>query len=173
MRKYFLLLALPIAVVSCTQSNNDKLARKWKAVSVENPALDSMVRDREIFIDTFGKNNDEATNEKVYGFKNLDSVRESLRAEWKDMRDMQKHAVENTWFDFKKNGMVVMNFSGQTDSSKWTINKDGSLQLEEPKTKPNAVSIKMDIVQLTDTSLKLRYNDNGGTSTVSFHPDSK
>lgn len=173
MKKIILFASLAVALYSCKGDKKDMIARKWRAVSVANPALDSLIADRQVFLDTFGRNTDAETNEKIYGFRNVDSLRQSLKAEWKDMKDMQHHAVENTWFDFKKDGLVIMNFSGQADSSKWSIDKDGSLILTEPKSKPNAVSIKMEIVSLSDTSLKLRYNDNGGTSTVTFRPDSK
>ena len=173
MKKIIVLISVTTLLYSCKQTKEEMLAKKWRGVSVSNPNLDSMVAEKEVFIDTFGRNTDAETNEKIYGFKNVDSMRESLKAEWKDVRDMQKHAVENTWFDFRKNGTVVMNFSGQTDSSKWAFTKDGGLELAQPKTQANAVSIKMDIVTLTDTVLKLRYNDKGGTSTVTFHPDSK
>ena len=86
---------------------------------------------------------------------------------------MQEHSIENTWFDFYKNGVVKMNFSGQLDSAKWQLDKEGKLVLDEQILKGSGTSIEMEIIELADTILKLKFNDNNGTSTVTFRPDKK
>lgn len=174
MRKALLILLLPaLLFVSCKQSKEDMLARKWQAIKVDNPQQDELMKEQETFIDTFGKGNDDATNKAIYGFSNVDSARESLQAEYKDYKDMQEHSIENTWFDFNKNGVVKMNFSGQLDSAKWQLDKEGKLVLDEQMLKGSGTSIEMEIVELADTILKLKFNDNNGTSTVTFRPDKK
>lgn len=173
MKKAILFVILTIAIASCTQSKEDMIARKWKAVTVDNKDLDEAFAAEEQFIDTFGKNNTDAINLAMYGFTNVDSARESLKAQLKDYRMMQQHAVENTVFDFDKKGTAVMNFSGQIDTVKWNLTKEGKLELEE-NTKTGASSkITMEILELTKTALKLKFTDNSGTSTVTFKPADK
>lgn len=168
--RYISYLLLLVVFASCQQSKETMLAKKWNAVSVDDPKQDEMLKEQEIFIDTFGKNNDAATNLKEYGFSNVDSARESLRAEYVDYKKMQEHAIENTWFDFNKNGIVIMNFSGQKDSANWYFDKENKLILDEPKLKGKGNIIKMEVITIADTLLKLKFAENGGTSTVSFKP---
>ncbi|HEY1031533.1 MAG TPA: hypothetical protein VGD89_07160 [Flavipsychrobacter sp.] len=167
------LLALPLVLFSCKAKKEDMLAKRWVAVSVENPQLDAQINEQQVFLDTFGKNSDAATNLAIYGITNIDSARESLRAQLNDYKAMQQHAVENTWFHFRKDGIVQMNFSGQIDSTKWYFEEDSLLVLDEQKLKGAGTILKMDVIQLTDTSLKLKFNENGMNSTVLFHPDKK
>jgi hypothetical protein len=168
--RYIPYILLVFVFASCQQSKETIIAKKWSAISVEDPKQDEMLKEQELFIDTFGKNNDAATNIKEYGFSNVDSARESLKAEYSDYKKMQEHAIENTWFDFNKNGLVIMNFSGQRDSANWYFDKEGKLILDEPKLKGKGNIIKMDIISITDTLLKLKFAENGGMSTVTFHP---
>lgn len=173
MKKASLLLALPLMLVACKQKKEDIIAKKWMGISAENPQMDSMIREQQVFLDTFGKNADAATNLAVYGITNIDSARESLRSQIKDYKAMQEHAIKNTWFDFRKDGIVLMNFSGQVDSTKWYFNEDGELVLDEQKLKGAGSVVKMEVIELTNTSLKLKFNENGMASTVLFHPDKK
>lgn len=168
------LIILPLFVLAaCQPKKEDMLAKKWKASEVDNPKQDSFLKEQEQFIDTFGRNNDAATNIKEYGFSNVDSARASLKAAFADYKNMQQHSVENTWFNFGNNGVVVMNFSGQQDSAKWYFDNEGKLIIDEPKLKGSGNTIKMEVIKLDDTTLKLKFIDNNGTSTVTFHPDKK
>src|SRR5690606_39895762 len=90
-----------------------------------------------------------------------------------DYMAMQEHAVKNTWFDFRKDGIVIMNFSGQVDSSKWEINNEGTLVLDETKTAESTEKLQLEILSLTDTMLKLQMSEQGMSSTVIFKPDRK
>jgi hypothetical protein len=172
MRRLFILL-IPVLIASCSSDKSSLLVKKWNAFKVDNPDQDSFLKDQELFIDTFGKNNDAATNIAMYGFSNVDSARASLKAQYTDYQKMQQHAVENTWFDFRKDSVVVMNFSGQQDSAKWYFNKEGKLMLDEKKLKGQGNTLTMEVIALTDTALTLKFTDGNGTSTVSFHPAKK
>jgi len=146
---------------------------KWQAISLENPQLVKLMEEQSAFLDTFGKNTTTEQNLEIYGFTNIDSARDVLKKEMVEYMAMQDHAVKNTWFDFRKDGMVVMNFSGQVDSTKWQINEEGVLVLEESTTEGKGEAIKMEILSLTDTLLKLQMNDKGMSSTVIFKPANK
>ena len=66
-----------------------------------------------------------------------------------------------------------MNFSGQVDSTKWYFDDEGALILDEMKMKGAGSKLKMDVIQLEDNILKLRFTEDGLTSTVTFEPQKK
>ena len=167
-------VVLMLAFSACAP--NDKktmITGKWQAVSLENPQLITLMTEQTSFLDTFGKNTTTEQNMEIYGFTNIDSARDVLKKEMVDYMDMQEHAVKNTWFDFREDGIVVMNFSGQVDSTKWHINDKGMLVLEETATEGKPETINMEIISLTDSMLKLQMNDKGMSSTVIFEPVNK
>jgi len=173
--KKLLLLAMPFTVLvfSCKNSREDMLAKKWQAVQLDNPEMDQMIKDQETFLDTFGKNTTEAENIANYGIKNTDSMRESLQVQLNDFKAMQEHAVKNTWFEFRKDGVALMNFSGQLDSTSWYFDEEGALILDEMKLKGAGNKIVMQVVDLKNDALKLKFTEEGMTSTVTFKPDKK
>lgn len=174
--KKILLLSVVVSVTMASCSTQDKkslITGKWQAISLENPKLVALMEEQTSFLDTFGKNNTDEQNLSIYGFTNIDSAREILKQEMVDYMNMQDHAVKNTWFDFRKDGTVVMNFSGQIDSTKWYISDEGMLMLDEATTGNNPEKIKMEIMSLTDTMLKLQMNEQGMSSTVIFKPADK
>lgn len=146
------------------------LTGKWQAVHIHNPQMDSLVAAQAIFIDTFGKNNDDEANIALYGSANTDSLRESLIAQLNDFKAMQEHSLKTTSFEFKKNGVATMNFSGQLDSSNWYFEDKNELILDEMKLKGTGEKIRMIVKELTDTSLKLQFNEDVTSSTITFHP---
>lgn len=153
-----------------TQNKKEVLTGKWQAVSLENTQLDSLMAEQTRFLDTFGSGTSDAQNMEMYGFTNIDSARSVLKNEMSEYMAMQDHAVKNTWFDFRKDGMVIMNFSGQMDSAKWQINDEGKLVLDETAKEDEMGKISMDILSLTDTMLKLQMTEQGMSSTVIFKP---
>lgn len=170
MKKILLIAPLLLLLAACKEKKEDKIAKKWQAVGLENPQMEKMVAEQKQFLDTFGKSTSPKQNDSLYGTHNIDSMRESLGQQLQDFVDMQEHSVKNTWFDFRKDGTALMNFSGQTDSTKWYFDKSGALILDEAKLKGDGNAIKMDVVQLEDTVLKLRFTEDHMTSTVTFHP---
>lgn len=170
----FAFVAVALILSSCkTQNKKAELVGKWQAVSLENTKLKEMMDMQTAFLDTFGKNNTDEQNIAIYGFSNLDSARDFLRQEMVDYMAMQEHAVKNTWFDFRKDGIVIMNFSGQVDSSKWEINNEGTLVLDETKTAESTEKLQLEILSLTDTMLKLQMSEQGMSSIVIFKPADK
>lgn len=161
-----------LGLLSACSAQNKKamLTGKWQAVSLENSQLDSLMKEQTHFLDTFGNNTTDEQNLAIYGFTNIDSARDVLKNEMTEYMAMQDHAVKNTWFDFRKDGMVIMNFSGQMDSTKWQINDEGKLVLEEPAKEDDMGKISMDILSLTDTMLRLQMTEQGMSSTVIFKP---
>jgi hypothetical protein len=164
------LLMVGLLSACTTQDKKSMLTGKWQAISLENTQLDSLMAEQTRFLDTFGKNTTPEENLAIYGFANVDSVREVSKKEMTEYLAMQDHAVKNTWFEFRKDGSVIMNFSGQVDSTKWQINDEGKLVLDEPARQDELGKISMDILSLTDTMLKLQMTEQGMSSTVIFKP---
>lgn len=164
------LVIVLMAAACTTQDKKSELTGKWQAVSLENSRLDSLMAEQRRFLDTFGTNTTNEQNIAMYGFTNIDSARQVLKNEMTEYQAMQDHAVTNTWFDFRKDGVVVMNFSGQMDSTKWQINDEGKLVLDEPAEGGEAGKISMDILSLTDSMLKLQMTEQGMSSIVIFKP---
>ncbi|RYD56088.1 MAG: hypothetical protein EOP56_14230 [Sphingobacteriales bacterium] len=172
--KYTLLLAIAaICFASCKQDKKDIIAKKWQATSLENLELEQKLKEQAVFIDTFGTHTDAATNMQLYGFTNIDSGRQAIRAEFEGYKQAQDMAVKNTWFNFRKDGVVNMNFGGQVDSANWYFDDEGVLILDEMKMKGTGAKILMEVKELTDKHLKLKFNEDGLTSTVSFVPAEK
>ena len=163
-----------LALSSCsTQNKKNMITGKWQAISLDNPHLAQLMADQKNFLDTFGKNNTPEQNIEIYGFSNIDSAREANMLEMEDYMASQDSAVKNTWFDFREDGIVLMNFSGEMDSTKWHIDKQGALILDESTMGSTTGEIKMEILSLSDTMLKLQLNDQGMSSTVIFKPSDK
>lgn len=163
-------VVLSLLTACSTQDKKTMITGKWQAVSLENAQLDSLMAEQNRFLDTFGKGTTDAQNMEMYGFTNVDSARVLLKNEMSEYMAMQDHAVKNTWFEFRKDGLVIMNFSGQMDTTKWQINDEGKLVLEEPAGEDEMGNMSMDILSLSDTVLKLQMTEQGMSSTVIFKP---
>ncbi len=163
-------LAGCIVLYSCKQSKEDIITRKWQAVKVENPELEQQITDSRVFFDTVGKSTDAATNELLYGVRNMDSMRIVLKTQLDSFLAMQQQTVQNTWLHFNRNGTVAAAFGTDPDTVKWYFDDEGNLMLDELEQKGAGSKIKMEVVKLEDTVLHLRFNENGFSSTAVFHP---
>lgn len=173
MKKTLYILAFVVLLASCKADRKDLIEGEWHAVKLDNPQMDSTIRDQEAFVDSFGKGTDAAANKELYGVENVDSMRVILKQQLAEYKEMQQHAVKNTWFHFRKDGLALMNFSGQNDSANWYFDDEGALMLDEMKLKGYGNKLKMEIVTLSEDSLRLRFTEDGLTSTVSFRPGKK
>lgn len=173
MKKAILYLTLPailLTAIGCGKSKKNMIAKKWQAAELNSPQMDQVIAEQELFIDTFGKNTDPSLHDSLYGTNNIDSLRQSLQMQVKDYKAMQEHSLKNTWFDFRKDGTVLMNFSGQTDSTKWYFDDKDELVLDEMKLKGTGDKIRLVVEQLEENVLKLQFNEGGVSSTITFHP---
>ncbi len=171
MKKFVLpALLFTILTVSCKQDKKTLLAKKWQAVALDNPQLAQTIKEQEAFIDTFGKNSDANTNEANYGVRNVDSMRESMRAQLNDFKAMQDNAVKTTSFEFRKDGKAIVNFSGNVDSTNWYFDDEDNLVLDEMELKGAGNKLIMVVNELTDKTLKLTFKEDGLTGTITFQP---
>ena len=173
-RTHIYLLLLSVTLFSCQGNKNQLILGKWHAVKLENPSMDSFWNSSQAYIDTIGKNGDAATNMALYGATNMDSMRHLLQQQYDSAKSMQYNAVLNTTFNFRKDSVVILSFSGNVDSSKWYFSDktEKTIILDDLNGQKGATpdaKVTMDILTLADTALKLRFQENGSASTVTFH----
>lgn len=170
MNKILLLAACSLFFTACKESKEDMITKKWIATSVVNPELDKQIAESRVFFDTVGKSTDAATNEQLYGARNMDSLRILLRLQLDSFVAMQQTTLQNTWLHFMEDSVVAANFGTQADTVKWYFDDDGNLMLDEMAHKGAGSKIKMELVKLEDTVLQLRFNENSFSSLASFTP---
>lgn len=170
------LLILPLCLLSlysCKKDKAGKLVGKWQEVAVINPDLDATFNQQKLFADTVGHSNSPEENLALYGVDNIDSFRKVLNANLDSFRMAQIRAVNATQFDFQKNGVIYFHSDEGVDSSNWYLDDDGALILDEAKLKGAGNTIRMEIIELSDTLLKLQYLEKYLNSTAVFRPVKK
>jgi len=164
------LLLLSLVVFSCKRKKRDMLIGTWHAVKLENPDMDSFFINSQAYIDTVGKGHDAATNMQLYGVANMDSMRIILQRQYDSTKALQMNSVTNTVFKFRKDSVVILSFNGAVDSSKWYFDSDGALILDQLNS-GGGDKARLEIMALSDTALKLKFQENGSNSIVTFHPE--
>lgn len=168
--KKSLLFFIPVLLLACQPSKKDMLVRNWHAVSLYNPELNDMLLKQQKFIDTVGQSTTRAADDSLYGFHNIDSIKVLLQKQLDSFKQMQQQALENTYFNFKKNGQAILTFGGNTDTTKWYFDDEGALMFDEMQEKGTGTSFKMIVQHLSDTALKLKFVQKDVSSVVTFHP---
>lgn len=162
-----------IMLFSCGEKPEQLIEGQWYAVKLENPAMDSFFRQSQQYIDTMGLEHDDATNIAIYGVANMDSVRRYMQAQRDSAKKMQENAVTTTVFTFLKGGDAEITMGGVTDSCKWLLDGESGLILKETGTGNDQAVSRYHIVSLTKDELKLRFFEEGDSSTVTFGHERK
>lgn len=171
MRKPIILLAITVLLFSCN-SKDDKIIRKWQANSVTDTYADSLIRLQQYFIDTVGKTSDSLANAMRYG--NLDSLKAVLQQELDVHTGRQHEIIRNTWFNFMADSVAFISFGGSgTDTCTWYVANKTDLILIDRKTGFQGNAIKMNIAELSDTSLKLTIKQPETERTITLRPVNK
>ena len=144
------------------------LLGKWNATEMKSPQLDQQIADTKNFIDTVGKSTTPDENELLYGVRDMDSLRISMKENLDLTLSEQDRLIENTSLDFFSKEEVATNFGSGQDTISWFIDDEGTLIFDEMKKKGAGSKIHMEIVKLEKDSLQLRFNENGYTSTATF-----
>ena len=174
MKQTFIFIALlSFVALSCKPGKKDMLLGSWSGVKLENPAMDSFFTNSQTYIDTIGNNGNAATNMELYGVTNMDSVRKILQQQHDEAKSKQMAAVTNTVFNFKKDSVVYVSFNGNMDTSKWYMENDALLTMESLSGQDKGIKVRMDIITLTDSELKLKIEQQNTYSTVTFKRSGK
>lgn len=168
MKKTGIILLAPLIMWSACNPREQQLAGKWQAVHLDNPALTEMMRNQQHFIDTFGQNTTPEQNDTLYGVRNIDSMRQVLLQQIDSFRMMQEQTLQHTQFEFRKDKTALLYFGDMPDSAAWYFDSEGALVLDETKLKGTGNKTRMEIEMLTGDTLKLRFTENGITSSATF-----
>ncbi len=150
------------------ENNLQMITGNWQAVKLENPEMDDFFRKSQLFIDTLGKANDAATNLRLYGSANMDSIRHALQVQYDSSLAIYSKPVTNTSFNFTDDGIAVLSFNGNVDTSTWYVDSSGALVLHDMNQANAGDHVKMEIISVSDSVLKLRFRENNSFSTVTF-----
>ena len=167
------LFLVSFALYACNGNKKQMLIGTWHAIKFDNPNIDSFYKHSQAYIDTVGKNNDDATNLRLYGVTNMDSVRKMLQGQFDSAKLLQMNAVLNTVFTFRKDSIVILSFNGGIDSSKWSIDNTGAIILTDLTEGGAGDKLRMEIISSTDTALVLKFMEDSAYTTVTFHPGEK
>ena len=111
-----------IFLASC-QSPKDQIVRKWQVENVEVPAQDSMMKVREKSIDTITVL--DSNMAMFMGTNNLDSFKMLAKQQMAESKKQQEEQVKQMSMTFLKDGIMLQEGGGRTDSAKWVLSEDG------------------------------------------------
>ena len=170
-----LLLLSVFMLLSCKENKSKTILGEWHGTKWENPTADSFYEQSQLYIDTFGKNHTDQENIALYQYANVDSIRKELQVQHDSARLMQNNAVLGTVFDFQQDSMVYITFGAGAamDTSKWYIDKDDNVVMEDMNTLAKGNIAKLKILGLKKDELKLQIEDQGTRSSVTFGRASK
>lgn len=169
-RRSLALLSLCTLLFSCKAKKEELLPGKWKATAIENPEMERIVREQQEFIDTVGRQSGPEVA-VAYGFSNVEELKKALVADLEQFKAAKQEELNKTWFEFRKDGVAMIDFGSGTDSANWYFDEDGALILDEMKLKGSGSKLVMQVDTLTSERLQLGYDEDGVRSTVKFEKE--
>ena len=146
------------------------LVGTWRGTKLENTNIDSFFIKSQHVIDTLGKYNDPDKNYELYGTSNMDSVRRTLQIQHDSALFIQNQRVTKTVFSFTHDKYAYITFDDHTttDTAHWTFDDEGSLLLEDISAGGSRAVKRMQILQLTDSVMRLQIWANDDSSKITF-----
>ncbi len=161
-------LPLLFLFAACKPSKKEQLVGTWQAQHLRNDGMENAIREQRTLLDTLGNTTPASEWQARYGVTNLDSFKKEGLAALDVIQMQMADAVRKTRFQFRNDGVAIVNFGEGPDSAKYTLDEEGNLVLDELALKGAGAKLSMTIEQLTNDSLRLHLVDNGMPSTVSF-----
>jgi hypothetical protein len=96
-----------------------------------------------------------------------------MREKLKASMDAQENAVNNAYFDLRKDSMAYIEFVGAKDTSKWYLENDSTLVFIEQIGQDKGMSTKMNIAAFNEHELVLLLQKESSISKVTFQKISK
>lgn len=145
-----------IFLAAC-QSPKDQIVRKWQVEGIESPTRDSMFKVQEKSIDTITVVD---SNMAMYlGTFNVDSVKMIAKKQMAESKLQQDKQVKEISMNFLKDGIMIQEGGGRTDSLKWVLTDDKKLllsALNPPAGMPNRTdTLIVDKISGTDLRFKV------------------
>ena len=169
-KRYSIILLLLLPMAACKPSREELITRKWQEVQVENMQIQEALKSQQNFMDTMGTHTTPEENLANYGVTNIDSFRNVLKMNMDSFNRLQQVVIDSTRFEFKKNSVVYLHSMDGVDSANWSFEDEHTLLLDELKLKGAGTQIRMEILSLSDTALRLKFNENNASSTAIFVP---
>jgi len=159
---------------SCKPGKKKMLIGKWNATAIENPYVDSGLMMEKQMLDTLGKTTTPEQNLALYGTKNIDSLKQDQYAKLDTMINRQQFVTNNTWFQFNEDGSAVLHY-GDMDAitTSWHLNDSGKLLLDVIEKSSFANNLDINIILLTDSSLRIQQVKNEVSNYISFTKERK
>ncbi len=157
-RAFILPLSVLLLLAACTPSPKHRIIGLWQETAVRNPEMDSAYDQQLMFLDTVGSRTDSMANIELYGTTNIDTFKKQMREKMAEFKSAQGKAIAETWFDFHPDGIVYLHSLDGLDSANWYF-EDKALMLDEQKLKGGGALIRMEVLQLDDTALKLHFRE--------------
>ncbi|MBC7552648.1 MAG: hypothetical protein H7257_01580 [Taibaiella sp.] len=173
MRVYIVLFALTFITLASCKGRKGEIIGSWRGTKFENADMDSFFLKSQQYIDTIGKNGDAKVNWELYGVTNMDSLRKDLQMQQDSAKNLQYKSILNTVFTFNKDGILLISFNKNMDTSKWAIEDDKTLTLEEMTGRDKGTKTSVGIISITESEMKLKFMQDSAFSTVTFVRDSK
>jgi hypothetical protein len=166
-----LFMACSLFVAGCGEKEpgNEKLIKKWQAVSVEDSQLDETIKDQELFMDTVGRDMSPAELSAAFGFTSRDSMVADLSRQINQFKQLQDQAIRETWMQFFPDKLAVMHSMRATDTATWSMASD-TLILDKSQWRGLGAPSRMRVVSLEDSLLKLQMLSQGNNVTITFKP---
>lgn len=173
MKKTVFIIAASLILFSCgkEKTTKEKLTGKWRGVSQENPQLETMYKQGLLTLDTVGEHTTPEQNKELYGTTDIAAFKVEQRKVMDSFMRSQETYTKSTTIELRKDGIVYFNFNGAADSANWEINEDGELIFDEMKLKGAGEKLTMLVEYVSDTGLKLKFNEEGFVGSVTFHPE--
>jgi hypothetical protein len=172
MKKITFIVCASLMLFSCgKKSTKDKLIGKWRGVLQENPEMEMMHKQGLAFLDTVGKNTTPEQNKELYGTDDITAFKEREMRAMDSFIKSQDAYTKATVIEFRKDGIAVFNFNGDVDSANWYMDDEGALIFDEMKLKGSGEKLTMQIDHISDTALKLKFNEQDFMGAVTFHPE--
>ncbi len=166
--KVFSFFILLTAFAACKPDPKSQIIGLWQEVDIKNPQIDEAMEQQHQFLDTVGRGMDSASAAQLYGVANIDTFKKSIRTNLDSFKRAERKAVTETWFDFHKDGLVYLHSQEGIDSAKWYFDDDGALMLDEQALKGGGAKIRMEVLALNDTALRLNHKEQYLNSTAEF-----
>lgn len=142
--------------MAACQSPKDQIVRKWQIDSFESPYRDSMMKVQEHSIDTITVV--DSGMAMFAGTFNADSFKTIIKKQMKDQKEEQDKMAKQITMNFQKDGIMIQEGSGRTDSLKYTMPDEKTLELSmmnPPAGMPNKPE-KLMIEKISSSEMRLK-----------------
>lgn len=156
--------------LAACQSPKDQLARKWQVDGIEDPFRDSMMTVQEKSIDTISVVD---SNMAMYaGTFNVDSFKMIIKKQMNDQKEEQQKLAKQISMNFLKDGIMLQEGAGRSDSLKYTLTEDNKALVLQPKTPAPGMERKdtLHIEKLSASELRLKVSEGPRSLYINLKP---